>query len=188
MRYRLATLDDSAKLLAIYSHYIDTPITFECSLPTKEEFEHRIMSIGAFYPYIVVEDDEEILGYAYAHRHMQREAYQWNAEFSIYLSPTATSMGLGTQLAKKVLAILRLQGIQKVTSGITQPNEKSDGLHAKLGFKLVGTYSKAGYKGGLWHDVSWFEKELGTHPSEPQPPVSIKALDTKKVKEILNDQ
>ena len=70
---------------------------------------------------------------------MEREAYQWNAELSVYLDQNATSHGIDTQLVTKIIALLRLQGIKKLVSGITQPNPKSDGLHSKLSFKLVGT-------------------------------------------------
>lgn len=34
MRFRLATQGDAQALLDIYAQYIDTPITFECVLPT----------------------------------------------------------------------------------------------------------------------------------------------------------
>ena len=82
MHYRLATENDAEVLLAIYSQYIETAITFECQLPSVEEFRQRIHDVLLFYPYLVAEDNGRIVGYAYAHRHMQREAYQWNAELS----------------------------------------------------------------------------------------------------------
>lgn len=119
MHFRFASEKDAPRLLAIYGQYIETPITFESTLPTVHEFADRIAHISAFYPYIVAEENGEILGYAYAHRHMEREAYQWNAELSVYLDQNATSHGIGTQLVTKIIALLRLQGIKKLVSGIT---------------------------------------------------------------------
>lgn len=185
MLFRLATEKDAEALLAIYSQYIETPITFECELPTVEEFRQRIRDVLAFYPYIVAEEKGQIVGYAYAHRHMPRAAYQWNAELSIYLDKQATSKGLGTKLAEKIIALLEMQGIQKVCSGITQPNPKSGGLHAKLGFKLVGTYHKAGFKADQWYDVSWFEKDIGEHSLNPKAPVALSSVAQKDIDEIL---
>lgn len=124
MRYRLATEADAEVLLTIYGQYIETEISFEYRLPSLDEFRKRIRDILLFYPYLVAEEDGKVIGYAYAHRHMQREAYQWNAELSIYLDQKATSKGIGTELAKKIIAILKLQGLQKVCSGITQPNKQ----------------------------------------------------------------
>lgn len=122
------------------------------------------------------------MGYAYAHRHMQREAYQWNAELSVYLDQKATSQGIGTQLVKKVIGLLQMQGIKKLVSGITQPNLKSDRLHTRLGFKLVGTYINAGFKSGKWYSVSWFENNIGDHTLNPALPVSLCEL----LKEEIN--
>ena len=67
MPIRLVTCKDTKQILDIYSNYIDTNITFEYSLPSMEEFEKRIKNIIEVYPYLVDEEDEKILGYAYAH-------------------------------------------------------------------------------------------------------------------------
>ncbi|WP_295298497.1 GNAT family N-acetyltransferase [uncultured Brachyspira sp.] len=67
MPIRLAASEDTKQILEIYSNYIDTNITFEYSLPSIEEFEKRIKNIIEVYPYLVYEEDEKILGYAYAH-------------------------------------------------------------------------------------------------------------------------
>ncbi len=93
MGIRMATAADTAELLAIYGQYIDTPITFEYELPTQAEFSARIAGILAEYPYLVWEEDGRILGYGYAHRHMERAAYQWNAELSVYLDRSPEDKG-----------------------------------------------------------------------------------------------
>ena len=76
---RFAAPDDAAALLRIYAQYIETPITFEYTLPSEEEFARRIRDIQAVYPYLVYIEDGEVLGYAYAHRFQERAAYQWGA-------------------------------------------------------------------------------------------------------------
>ena len=40
---RFAAPDDAAALLRIYAQYIETPITFEYTLPSEEEFAQRIL-------------------------------------------------------------------------------------------------------------------------------------------------
>ena len=80
MKIRLAAVSDNQALRKIYAQYIETPITFECALPTAGEFADRIAQISRDYPYLVCEDGGMIIGYAYAHRQMERDAYQWNAE------------------------------------------------------------------------------------------------------------
>ena len=133
MNIRLARSGDSAALLRIYAQYIDTPVTFEYTLPSENEFAARIGAISAEYPYLVCEEDGETLGYAYAHRQAEREAYQWNAELSVYLDPASTSRGIGARLYRMLLDILLLQGVRTAYALVTLPNRKSERLHASLG-------------------------------------------------------
>ena len=106
--------EDGAALLAIYGEYIDTAITFEYTLPTQEEFDRRIETISADYPYLVAREGERPVGYAYAHRQMERAAYQWNAELSVYLDRATVSRGLGKRLYGALMEILRLQQIRTI--------------------------------------------------------------------------
>ena len=91
MNLRFADEHDAAACLAIYAQYIDTSITFETALPSEDEFAGRIRSYGAVYPWLVAEEDGEILAYAYAHRAQERAAYDWNAELSVYVSKNAAT-------------------------------------------------------------------------------------------------
>ena len=50
---RFAAAADAAALLGIYGQYIDTPITFECALPSEEVFRRRVAEYGAACPYLV---------------------------------------------------------------------------------------------------------------------------------------
>lgn len=185
MLIRFAKINDCEKILKIYNQYISTPITFEYALPTKEDFTKRIASIGDFYPYLVCEKNKQILAYAYAHRHMQREAYQWNAELSIYLDKLIIANGLGKKLYNLLIEILKLQGIKTVYGCVTIPNTPSEKLHEKLGFQTVGIYHKAGYKDNKWQDVKWFEKTIAPYDDSPQPIISIKQIPEAKLQNIL---
>ena len=160
MGIRMATTADTAELLAIYGQYIDTSITFEYTLPTQVEFATRIAGILAAYPYLVWQEDGKILGYAYAHRHMERAAYQWNAELSVYLDRAARGRGLGRRLYGALMELLTMQGVLSAHALVTSPNPASQALHQSMGFGLTAVQRLAGYKNGAWHDVLWYEKEL----------------------------
>ena len=43
-------------------------------------------------------------------------------------------------------------------------------FHQKLGYELVGTFHKCGYKFNKWYDMIWMEKIIGKH-STNQPDV-----------------
>lgn len=184
---RLVRETDAPKILEIYKPYIEnTAITFECEVPSCAEFRNRIRDISSAYPYLVCTSKEKIIGYAYAHRQMEREAYQWNAELSVYIEKTHFHCGVGKALYQALIEILKMQNVRNVYGGVTSPNDGSERLHESLGFEKLGVYHNTGYKCGTWHDVAWFEKTIGDHALEPKCFVSIQEIDQETVKNILD--
>lgn len=185
---RFACEEDSEEILSIYGPYISqTSITFECKIPSLEEFRDRIKSISIDYPYLVYISNDEIIGYAYASRSKTREAYQWNAELSVYIKSSFQHKGIGKVLYIKLMEILKLQNIRNVYGVITTPNEKSENFHQSFGFTKLGVYHNAGYKLGAWRDVVLFEKSIAEYNINPEPFIPISKLDKKKLSEILNN-
>lgn len=168
MAIRLATPEDSEGILRVYGQYIDTTITFEYELPSVAEFTERIRKTLAQYPYLVWEEDGLIVGYAYASRHRERAAYQWDADLSIYIDRDFVSHGIGKRLYTTLIALLQEQGVKNVYGGVTSPNEKSEALHLGLGFRLLGVFHNVGYKCGQWLDVNWYEKQIAPYPEKPE--------------------
>ena len=84
--------EDVIDITKIYNHYVEnTTITFDLALCTEEEMEQRINSIKANYPFLVVTEDDEVVGFAYASKWKDKAAYQFCAETTIYLHPNAVS-------------------------------------------------------------------------------------------------
>jgi len=162
VKIRPATEDDAQELLAIYAPYItNTTITFEDVIPSVAEFKQRIQNISKDFPYIVAEDDEEkILGYAYAHLYGPRAAYAWTVEASIYVDHNFEGHGLGTQLYQHLEAILKKQNVVNLMACITEENDNSIKFHEKFGYEKVGVFKKVGFKFNRWLDVTWMQKNL----------------------------
>ena len=157
-----------AQALDIYAPYVVTPITFENEVPTVEEFARRIREIAAFYPYLVCEVEGRIVGYAYAHRQMERAAYQWNAELSVYIDEAFAGRGIGKQLYTRLIELLKRQHVKTLYALITLPNEASIALHRSFGFQEVGVWRQTGYKCGRWHDVMWMDLHIASMEGEPE--------------------
>jgi len=184
---RLAQETDAAEILNIYKHYIkNTAISFEYKTHSMNEFRNRIKKISSDYPYIVCVSDGKIIGYAYANRQMERAAYQWNAELSVYIDKAHLGCGVGKMLYSTLIEILKLQNVRNVYGVVTFPNENSERLHEHFGFKRLGIYHNTGYKCGAWHDVAWFEKNIMDYDLEPKPFMSIKEIGCDSVKKILD--
>lgn len=186
VHFRRATEEDVVPILAIYAPYVtDSAITFEYDVPSEEEFRQRIRTISAEYPYFVCESDGQIIGYAYAHRHMERAAYQWNAEISIYIRQGFTGKGLGQTMCQALIDLLRLQGIRNVFSCVTIPNERSAHLHHSMEFSTEGIFQNAGYKCGKWQTIAWFRKNIAPYTNEPAPFLPISRIDRQLIDSIL---
>ena len=183
---RFVSKADVPALLDIYRHYISTIVTFEYVLPGGEEFARRVDAVSQVYPYLVLEQDGRVLGYAYAHPIAERAAYGWGAELSIYLHPDAAGRGAGTRLYRVLMELLRLQGVRTVYGLVSSPNPASEGLHTAMGFRLMGVQQKAGYKNGRWIDLLWFEKAIAPYTPAPAPLVPVGRLPGEQVRAVLD--
>ena len=173
MTIRSATPEDAAAVLSIYSYYIEnTAITMEYVVPTLSEFEKRIETTLENYPYLVAEQDDKIIGYAYAGRFHPRAAFYRSAEVSIYIHKDAQKCGLGRRLYEKIEEMLAEQGILNVYASIAYTdnedeylNNNSTHFHAHMGYKQVARFNLCAYKFNRWYDLIWMEKMLGEHDS-----------------------
>ena len=174
---RAASEADAGALLEIYAPYVQkTAVTFEYEPPSAAEFAGRIRSTLAKYPWLVAEWDGEPLGYAYAGPFHSRPAYGWGAELSIYLRMDARRQGTGSALYRALEEVLRAQGVLNLNACIACPVREDEYLtfdsirfHERQGYRMVGKFTRCGYKFGRWYDMVWMEKLIGAHTPTPAP-------------------
>jgi len=187
LHLRLAKPRDAEQIASIYAPYVlETAITFDYYVPTISEFEERIRHYSEMYPWLVVEQDGIILGYAYGSMHRTKTAYQWSPESTIYVDKNRHGKRLGRILYQTLFSLLKMQGYVNVYAGVTVPNEKSEGLHTSLGFERIGDFKNVGYKQGKWHDVRWLVLHLTEHVDNPASPLPMESiLGTDEFRHIL---
>ncbi|MEQ1518201.1 MAG: arsinothricin resistance N-acetyltransferase ArsN1 family B [Usitatibacteraceae bacterium] len=162
---RPVTPADADAIVRIYNHYVaKTPITFETEAVSAAEMAGRIDEVhAANLPWLVIENDGQVQGFAYAGRWKGRCAYRFSVETTVYLDAAVTTKGLGTELYKALLAALRTNeklAIHAVIGGVALPNAASVGLHEKLGFEKVAQFKEVGFKFDRWIDVGYWELML----------------------------
>lgn len=158
---RMAQREDVPAMLEIYRPYIlETAYTFEYTVPSLAEFTQRFDTIHARFPWLVWEEDGEILGYAYADAAFVRAAYQWDADLSIYLKPEAKGQGGGRRLYEILEDLLRAQGYFLVYGIITSCNKGSCAFHEAMGYRESAFFPACGFKFGQWYGTYWYEKRL----------------------------
>ncbi len=164
---------DAAACAAIYAPYVqDTVISLEERVPTAQELAARIEQTTKTHPWLIAEHASDVIGFAYATRHRERACYRWATDVTVYVTPERHRRGTGRALYETLFGLLREQGFRIACAGITLPNAASVGLHESLGFRPVGVYRRIGWKLGAWHDVGWWQLDLGGTgaPSEPGAP------------------
>jgi phosphinothricin acetyltransferase len=167
---RLAGAEDAAAIAAIYRPYVeDSWISFEEAAPDAAEIARRMSR--PIHPWLVVEEDGRIVGYASTSPMRDRAAYRWSVETGLYLARDAQGRGLGRRLLSAHLDLLKRQGFVTIVAGIALPNEASVALHEKLGFTLSGIERGVGFKLGRWIDVGRWQKDLAPRLDAPPGPV-----------------
>ena len=162
---------DGAACAAIYGPYVDASgVSFEDVAPSAAELSARIAATSARFPWLVVELDGAVAGYAYASQHRERAAYRWAVDVAVYVDAAHQGRGAGRALYEALFALLRGQGFRSACAGIALPNDASVALHRALGFEHVGTYRDIGWKAGAWRDVAWWQLQLAPDAPRDEPP------------------
>ncbi|KQP17939.1 GNAT family N-acetyltransferase [Pseudorhodoferax sp. Leaf267] len=161
---------DVPAISAIYTHHVlHGTGTFEIDPPTVADMAARradVLSKGL--PYLVAEQDGQVLGFAYCNWFKPRPAYRFSAEDSIYLAADHSGRGLGRQLLGALAAQAEQVGVRKLIAVIgDSANGGSVGVHRAVGFTQVGVLKSCGWKFDRWLDVVLMEKPLGAGDSTP---------------------
>ncbi len=171
MSVRSASEGDAAACAAIYAPYVtDTAISFETDPPSPAEMAERIAAASRSHAWLVLEDGNRVVGYAYGTPFHSRAAYRWACEVSVYLELGRRRTGGGRALYDALLRRLTERGLRIAVAGMTLPNDASVGLHRAMGFEPVGTYRRIGFKHGSWHDVAWTQRILASGDDPPREP------------------
>jgi L-amino acid N-acyltransferase YncA len=168
---RMAREADARAIVTIYAPFCaTTAVSFELEPPSEDEIASRIRAVTAYWPWLVLEDDGAVAGYAYAGRHNERAAYGWSVDVTVYVAPSHLRRGVGRALYTTLFELLRQQGFFKAYAGVALPNPASTALHEAMGFEPVGAYRGVGYKLGAWRDVAHYQLALQPERQNPDPP------------------
>lgn len=156
---RTAQPSDAESIARIYNHYVlNTVITFEEAPVTAAEMATRLADVhSSSLPWLVVEENGNVAGYAYATKWKGRSAYRYSVECTVYLALECIGRGYGSRLYEVLFAELRNSGLHAVIAGITLPNVASVALHEKFGMSKVAHFQEVGFKFGRWLDVGYWE-------------------------------
>lgn len=148
--------EHAEQVLAVYRAGIEEGnATFETTAPSWETFdaarlrEHRHVALGL---------GGEVLGWAAVSPVSARPAYAGVVEHSVYVHPAARGRGVAGALLETLIASTESAGIWTIQSGVFPENTASLALHARAGFRVIGTRERVGRHHGVWRDVVLIER------------------------------
>ena len=146
---------DVDTLAAIYADSVRTgTASWEYEPPTVAEFAERRREILANnFPYLVAEQQDTPVGYAYASSFRSRIGYRFTVEDSVYVAAGAHRQGIGKALLLALIAACRSRGLQAMIAVIgDSEHTASIRLHESCGFEMIGVFPKIGFKFDRWLD------------------------------------
>lgn len=171
---RPASSADAAACVAVYRPYVEnTVISWEIEVPTVSEMAARIAAARVNHEWLVLEREERVIGFAYAHGLNRLATHRWSAETGIYVDFDHHRAGGGRRLYAELLRRLTQRGYRQAFAGITQPNEASNSFHRSFGFRAAGLYRRVEWKHDSWHDVAWMQLDLLGDAEQDKPPGRI---------------
>jgi len=158
---RHASVEDSFAIVAIYNWYIvNTYFTFEEAQLEVKEISRRIAKADEQSPWLVLLEENQVVGFACAVPWKQRAAYRFSRETSIYLQQDKLGMGRGARLYQQLIDEIRETPIHVLIAGIAQPNPGSVALHEKMGFRKIGQFQELGKKFDHFIDIAYWQLTL----------------------------
>lgn len=150
---------DAPAITAIYNHYIlNTVVTFELDPLNDSDIHSRIEQVlTKQLPWFVIEQQGEVVGFAYANTWKERVAYQNTAEITVYIAPQALGKGLGRLLYAALFEALAKTHIHSVIGVVTLPNVASEKLHEQFSMEKAAHFKEVGYKFDKWLDVGYWQ-------------------------------
>jgi L-amino acid N-acyltransferase YncA len=161
---RPSTDADLPAVTAIYGWHVRHGTgTFEMDPPGIDDMARRRTEVlERRLPFLVLEDQGAVRGYAYANQFRPRPAYRFSLEDSIYLDPLHAGRGFGRLLLSELMARCEAAGARQMIAVIgDSQNAGSIGVHRALGFAHTGTLRAAGWKFDRWLDVVLMQRNLG---------------------------
>jgi L-amino acid N-acyltransferase YncA len=137
----------------IYEEGLDVG-TFEDEVPSWQEWDAAHLEA----PRLVARENGAVVGWAALAPYSQRACYRGVVLNSIYVGWASRGRGIGRVLLEELVRRADDEGLWTIQASIFPENQASIALHARCGFRIVGTRERIAQKRGRWRDVVLMER------------------------------
>jgi phosphinothricin acetyltransferase len=161
IRIRPARPQDATAIAAIYNQGIrDRIATLEIEERTPDERAAWLAARDERHPVYVAELNGAVVAWGSLNVFNPRPAYQWVADFSVYVDGAKRGHGLGSAMLDHLITESIRLGYHKLVLAAFPFNEAGMRLYQSRGFRTVGIYHEQGRLDDRWVDTIIMEKML----------------------------
>lgn len=160
-RIRAMAASDWPAVEEIYRQAIEEgEATFETRTPTWEAFDAGKLAAPRL---VIMDDADQVVGWAAASAVSARPAYRGVIEHSVYVHRDARGRGFGRRLLAAFVEASDAGGFWTIQSSVFPENTASLRVHQSEGFRTVGirqriARSSLGAHAGQWRDTVLIER------------------------------
>jgi L-amino acid N-acyltransferase YncA len=130
--------------------------SFETDVPDWPEWDAKRLAA----PRLAAVRDGGLVGWTAVSSTSTRHCYRGVVEHSVYVDAAARGQGVGKALLTALAAEATAHGIWTIQTSILAGNAASLALHARCGWRIVGTRERIAQRDGRWHDSVLLELRL----------------------------
>jgi L-amino acid N-acyltransferase YncA len=146
-------------ITAIFNHYVAESYAAYPDQPVDEDFFRDRQTAHSEYPFVVAEELEGVVGFAYLSPFHPVPTMRHTASLTYFIHPEHTGRGLGKIFLEHLLEAGKKIGITNFMAHISSGNEGSIRFHLRNGFTECGRFANVGFKKGRRFDMVWMQRD-----------------------------
>jgi len=151
---KTATYEDYQSVADIYNESIlANAATMDETIKTKEDIDKWVRNFNDRERLFILKEDDINIGWGIVKKYSDREGYRLTCETAVYITSSKTRLGYGTLMKKYIIDACKKLNYKHLVAKIWASNKGSIVYNEKLGYTIVGTQNKIGYKNNQWIDV-----------------------------------
>jgi len=168
---RKATPEDARAIAHIYTESIVARDSTMDTEPWSRETALGLLDgLSDRETVLVLEANGSVAGWGIVKKYSDRPGYRVACESSLYVSRNSFGRGFGTAIQQELHRSARRLGYHHIVAKIWADNERSIGMHRKLGFRMVGIQNEIGLVDGVRRDIALMQHILADDESPQDGP------------------
>lgn len=155
MRIQEATPADYSTIAAIYNEYIKLGnATMEEKIHSEKDIVAWVKKFNEREKLYVMKTEKGVIGWGIIKRYSDRNGYRFAAETAVYLTANEIGKGYGSQMKKFQIEECKKLKYGHLVAKIFAKNKASINYNLKLGYTIVGTQDRIGFRNNEWQSVT----------------------------------